>query len=81
MLKIIEHHYNAESDKQIFINECIAELEQGRIVLAKNPDKCWRLFCIIWLLEKIGAIPSDDFNGIVFISEGRINLSNAENEL
>jgi len=69
-LEMIEQHYNAISDKQSFIYDCIAQLEQGKKEILKNPYKWWRLFCMIWLLEKIGAIPSDDFNGIIFISEG-----------
>ncbi len=69
-LEMIEQHYNAISDKQSFIDDCIAQLEQGKKEILKNHYKWWRLFCMIWLLEKIGAIPSDDFNGIIFISEG-----------
>ena len=68
-LEAIEQLYNTKLDKQGFINDCIAQLEQGKTEILRNPHKWWRLFCMIWLLQKIGAIPSDDFNGIIFISK------------
>ena len=60
---------HSEDEQKEIVQHYKQQLERGREIM-KNDDKHWfMLFCNIWLLEKIGAIVSDDFNGVIFRSE------------
>ncbi len=46
-----------------------SQLECGRELMTTDSNIWFVLFCNIWLLDKIGAINSDEYNGVIFLSE------------
>ena len=59
---------SSPSIRKIKINDYLSHLNNWQVFIHEDPNNKLKLFSYLWLLEKIGVIPTDNFNGVVFRS-------------
>ncbi len=59
---------SSPSIRNIKTIDYLSHLNNWQVFINADPNNLLKLFSYLWLLEKVGVIPNDNFNGVVFRS-------------